>query len=390
MKILFLTYDLPYPLVAGGKIRAYYLLKALAKKHQITLFSYYRNEEQKKYLSELEKYCQEIKLFKRGKPWSWQNLLRTFTSKLPFASATYYSPALAKALLKELKERKFDLVHFESFYPALYLPLVKKQGLKTVLGNENIEYRIYQRYAESRNPLLKILLKPEVWKMKHFEEKLWQQADINLTLSEEDAQVIRKAKANPCFLIPNGVAISFFKPKKPGDGQKLIFIGNLLYQANQDAMKFFLAKIYPLIERQNPKVKFILVSSHQPNWLKQFLKDKSIHLIQDQERAAKDFLTQGDVFVAPMRIASGTNIKILEAMAAGLPVVTTTVGIEGIEAKKEVIIADQPEDFAHQVVSLLKDKAKCQQLGEASRELVKKKYDWQKIGEKLSQVLEEI
>ncbi|TSC53896.1 MAG: glycosyl transferase group 1, partial [Microgenomates group bacterium LiPW_31] len=176
MKVLFLTYDVPYPLISGGKIRAYYLIKNLAKNHQITLFSYYRDEEQKQYIPELKKYCQEIFLFKRRPPWSWQNILRWMTRILPFPSATYYSQELEKALVKELKAGGYDLVHFESFYPALYLPLAKKLGAKTLMGNENVEWQIYNRFAERKFFFLKWFLKLEVLRMRCYEEKLWKQA----------------------------------------------------------------------------------------------------------------------------------------------------------------------------------------------------------------------
>lgn len=391
MRVLFLTYDLPYPLIAGGKIRAYYLIKNLSQNHQITLFSYYRDEEQKKYLKELKKYCQEVYLFKRGKPWSWQNLLRTFLTPLPFAATTYYSPLLKKALEKELKEKQYDLVHFESFYPALYLPLVKKLGIKTLMGNENIEYQVYNRYANSRNFFLRWLLKPEVLRMRFFEEKLWQQADANLALSKEDANIIKKASPKLCFVIPNGVDFKVIKTAKGSKkGKTLVFIGTLIYQANNDAMKFFLKEIYPKIKRGVTGIKFILVSWYQPNWLKKYLTDDSIKFVQDKETPASEFLNQGDVFIAPMRVASGTNIKVLEAMAAGLPVVTTSIGIEGIKATKEVIVQDDPQEFADEVVKLLGNKSHRQQLGKAGRELVKKLYDWSVISEKLESAYKKI
>ena len=388
MKILFLTYDLPYPLVAGGKIRAYYLLKSLAKKHQITLFSYYRDESQKEFLKELRKYCQEIKIFKRRKPWSWQNLLRFFTSTLPFASVTYDSPPLKKALIEELKQKKYDCVHFESFYPALYLPLVKKLGVKTIMGNENLEYRVYQRYADSRFLSLRWLLKLEVFRMRLFEENLWRLADVNLAVSPKEVAEIKRVTKKDCDLIPNGVYFQPYSPKQNKGDRKIIFIGNLIYHANNDAMKFFLQKIYPKIKQADPKVKFWLISGHQPKWLKEYLSDSSIKFTQDKTTPGQNYLRQADLLVAPMRVAGGTNIKILEAMAAGLPVVTTTVGAEGIEVKKEVVIEDQPEKFAQKVVQLLADNKRAQQLGEAGRALVKKKYDWSVIGEKLNQVYE--
>lgn len=389
MKVLFLTYDLPYPLISGGKIRAYYLLKNLSQNHEITLFSYYRQEEQKKYLPELKKHCQSIFLFKRRKPWSWQNLLRSFLTPLPFTAATYYSPPLKKALEKELKENKYDLVHFESFYPALYLPLVKKMGIKTLMGNENIEYQVYNRYANQQFFFFRWLLKLEILKMRLFEEKLWQLTDVNLALSKEDATAIKKVTKKDCFVIPNGADPNAFKNIRMSQEERnLIFVGTLIYQANNDAIRFFLKEIYPEIVKRDPKVKFVLVSWYQPSWLKIYLADPSIKFIQDKETPASEFFQQGNIFIAPMRVASGTNIKILEAMAAGLPVVTTSAGIEGIEAKQgqEALVENEPLQFAQETVKLFKDKSRYQRLGKAGQALVKKLYDWSKISEKLEEV----
>jgi glycosyltransferase involved in cell wall biosynthesis len=387
MKVLFLTYDVPYPLISGGKVRAYYLIKNLAKNHQITLFSYYRNEEQKKYLPELKKYCQKVFIFKRRPPWSWENLLRWLTTFLPFPSATYYSREFKKALIKELKSGGYDLVHFESFYPALYLPLVKKLGIKTLMGNENVEYQVYERFAAQKFFLWRWLLKLEVFRMRIFEEKLWRQADANIALSKKDAAMVEKVTKRECPVIPNGVNVESFKAIKPsGDGKTIIFVGTLIYQPNNDAIKYFLKEIYLKIKKRMPKVKFILVSWHKPGWLDKYLKDGSIKFIQDKETPVRKFLPQADAFVAPMRIASGTRIKILEAMAAGLPVVTTSIGIEGIEAEKEVVIADKPDDFAFEVVKLLKDREQREKLGFAGRKLVTRLYDWSKISQKLDKI----
>lgn len=390
MKTLFLTYDLPFPLNSGGKIRAHYLIKNLARCHQITLFSYYRSEEQKRYLPEMKKYCQRIMLFKRRPAWSWQNLVRCFLTPLPFAAATYYSDALKEALKKELLNNHYDLVHFESFYPALYLPLVKKLGAKTLMGNENIESQLYERYVNSQSFFLRWPLKLEVWRMRLFEEHLWQQADINIAVSAHDATAVQRVTKKPCPVIPNGVDLETYpQTVARNDRQNLIFIGSLVYQQNADTVKYFLAEIYPLVKQRYPAVKLTLVSGYQPAWLKNYLTDSSITFIQDRETPAVEFFKKAAVLIAPMRVASGTNIKILEAMATGLPVVTTTIGAEGLAVKngREVIIADQPEAFALAVAELLKDPKRRQALGLAGQTLVKKLYDWSKIADRLEGVL---
>jgi len=391
MKILFLTYDIPYPLISGGKIRAYYLIKYLSKNHKITLFSYYRNEDQKEYLEELEKYCGKIFLFKRQKPWGCQNIIRTFLTFLPFPSATYYSAELKRRLIEELKKEKYDIVHFESFYPALYLSLVKKMGLKTIMGNENIEWQVYEKYAAQRVLPLKWLLKIEVWRIRIYEEYLWRLADANIAPSQNDAYKIKKITKKECFVVPNGVDLKSMKFFRKNSGPPtIIFVGTMIYQQNNDAVKYFLKEVYPKVKKRVPLVKFILISWYKPTWLKKFLIDSSIEFIQDKETPAYKFFKKADILVAPVRVAGGTRIKILEAMAAGLPVVSSKIGVEGIEAEpgKEVIVAGDSDDFAQKIASLLENEKMREKISLAGRKLVERFYDWEKIAKKLSKIYE--
>ena len=394
MKILFLSYDVPWPLVSGGKIRAYYLIKGLAGKHQLTLFSYFRDREQKKHLSELKKICDRVELFHKSRPWCWQNLAKSFLQSLPFASAAYASGQMKTALELELKKGDYDLVHFESYYPALYLPMVKKLGVKTVMGNENLEYQVYQRYVKTKRfwPL-KWLLGIEVKRMARYEKKLWKTADFNIAPSRQDALAVSLETQKDCPVIPNGVDAARLKKLKPdGGGQTIIFIGNLIYQANNDAVSYFFKKIYSQIKEGCPGVKFILVSAHKPDWLKGYLDDPSLVYIPDRQKPVEAFLKKADLAVVPIRVAGGTNIKLLQALAAGLPVVTTSLGIEGIEIKRNqgVVVKDRPADFARSVVELLKKREKRVRLARVGRQLVTKKYDWEKIGRQLADYYREI
>lgn len=393
MKILFFAYDVPMPLNSGGKIRAYHFIRNLAKKHEITLFTWYRQEEQRKYLNELNKYCKTIYLFKRRKPWSLTNIFLKFFTLLPFLSVTYYSDDLKKKLIEVAGQENFDVAHFESFYPALYLPLVKKLGIKTILSNENLEWQIYDRYARLRKfPFNKILLL-EVWMMRRYEEWLWRQADVNIALSENDRRQIEAKTAKICPVIPNGVDVPLFKPLRHLNNRNtIIYVGTLVYQANKDAIFYFLDKIYPLIKSRLKEVKFLLLSWYKPKWLEKYLaSDASISLIQDRETSVFEFLRKADLSIAPLRIVGGTNIKILEAMAAGLPVLTTQASARGLgpEFKPVLTIADEEKEFATQAVALLNDPKKRNKLGHLGRQLVERFYDWEKISEKLLTIYEQ-
>ena len=169
----------------------------------------------------------------------------------------------------------------------------------------------------------------------------------------------------------------------------MIYVGTLIYQANKDAILYFLDKIYPMIKNQLMGVKLLLLSWYKPKLLQKYLaSDQSISLIQDRETPVFEFLKKADILIAPLRIAGGTNIKILEAMAAGLPVLTSSVSAKGLGVgfKSVLTIADSEEEFASQAISLLNDQEKRQKLGLAGRRLVEKSYDWRTISLKLQTI----
>ena len=172
----------------------------------------------------------------------------------------------------------------------------------------------------------------------------------------------------------------------------MMYLGTLAYQANSDAVRFFLEKVYPAIKKQVNGVKFVLVSGYEPEWLGRYLTDASINYVKDSSSLAAELFLRADVLVVPIRIASGTNIKILEAMAAGLPVVTTSIGAEGLEVKngENILISDQPSEIAKTVAGLLQDGSWREKIGRQARKLVEKRYDWLKTTERLIPVYHEL
>lgn len=393
MKILWLTPIFPYPPFSGGQTRAYNLLKNLAKKNEITLFSFWRPNRLQGPITEVEKFCVKVKTFKGRPIWTIRNVLLAGLSHLPFAATHFYGDSQVKiALEKELKNELYDLVHFESFYTTPYLR--SDFGIPTVLGNENVEYLVYQRFVQQKIFPLKWLLSYDIWKMKRYEQAAWQKASLNLAVSEIDAKEVKRIIKKKCVVVPNGVDVEHFQNFKSLNQKKkaltLIFVGDFKYFTNQDAITFLVKKIWPKIKNQIPKANLKLVG-RSPNSSMKNLEGNGVK-IDSQVDDIRQVYAAADILVAPMRIASGTNIKILEAMAAGLPVVTTSVGIEGIKAKKdkEVIIANQPDKFANEVVALASSKQRQQKLSLAGKKLIEIFYDWSKITRKLEKTYQEL
>ena len=167
MKILMLTPYLPYPLLSGGQIRTYNLLKKLAKKHEITLFALIKNQEEKQYIPELEKFCKKVKVFQRSeKPFTIKNILKALFSTYPFLVIRNYVPETIDAIKDELSKEKYDLLHAETFYMMPHLP---ENNIPTIMVEQTIEYLGYESYAKKAHPLLKLLLETDIKKIRKWE-----------------------------------------------------------------------------------------------------------------------------------------------------------------------------------------------------------------------------
>ncbi|MEK7610875.1 MAG: glycosyltransferase family 4 protein [Patescibacteria group bacterium] len=396
MKIIFITYDLPYPLSSGGKIRAFQMLKALSARYEITLYSYVRTDPDPGHLTELRKYCREIRLYQRQKVWSLGHFLRAGFSALPGTIAHYVCPKLKQDLLTELTTGGYLAVHFESYYSSLYLPEVKALGINTILGTENIEYDLYRKFVLSL-PFIALPLKAflyfDLGKMRRFEENSWRLADSVLAVSEEEAAVISKAAGREVQVVANGVDIRQFAAvaRKASGPPTVIFVGNLKYLQNDRGIKKFLSVTLPIIRKECPDLVVKIVSSHRPAWINDYL--SGIELIIDSQTPFSEFAPRADVLINPVEVKGGTRIKLLEGLAAGLPVVTYSSSLSGFDRLvpgRDLLVAETPESFAASVVRLLGDAALRDKIGAGGREVAVGNYSWDKSMARLLNIYQKL
>lgn len=398
MKILMLTPYLPYPPSSGGQIRSYNLIKNLAKKHEITLFSLIKTNEEKKYIPELQNFCHEVEVFKRPeKPWTLSNILRTGFGFYPFLVIRNLSSTEKDALAQKLKKEAFDLIHAETFYVMPHIPETK---IPILLVDQTIEFQVYQHFADTFKwwPL-KPLLYLDVSKLKFWETRFWRKATMVVAVSEVDKQKMLSLVSNlKVEIVPNGVGedlMNLWRERKGIPEQPIIFFqGNFLWLQNTEAAEILAKQIFPQIKKEIPGAVCHIVG--------QGARQKIGHLagegveIRDlptsDVEGVKEAYRQGTVFLAPLAGPGGTRLKILGAMAAGLPVVTTVTGIEGIEARnrKEVLIEDKPEAMTQAVIKILKDKNFYEKLATSARKLVEKKYSWPSISEALDKLYQQV
>ena len=387
-----LTPYLPYPLVSGGQIRTYNLLKHLSKNHEITLFALIKDEGERQHLSELQKYCQKIKLFKRTKnPFVLRNILLAGFSPYPFVVTRNLPLGMRKAVQTELSRERYDLIHAETFY---MMPNIPDTQTPIILAEQTIEYLGYQDYMKKANPLLRPILALDVMKIKYWERYFWNKADRLITMSEEDKRFIKKELGTPknISVVANGVDLDFFskvKKRLPPD-PTVLFVGTFKWLPNIEAVDEIVKLIWPLVSRALPQAKLKIVGFSPTKKIQSYTVNPSIEVLGGIEDIRDAFAT-AHVLLAPIRSGKGTRYKVLEAMITGTPVVATTLAVEGLELKngREVLIADTPAGLAKETVKLLKNASLQSKLALAGKQIVRHGYSWDIIAQELDSVYKE-
>lgn len=388
MKILMLTPYLPYPLLTGGQTRSYNLIKRLADLgHEITLFCLVKSDSERQYVNELEKYCKQVQVFKRaGKPWTMENILRTGFSYFPFLVIRNWAKGEKNAIEKKLQEEEFDLIHAETFY---VMPHIPKTSVPILLVEQTIEFLVYRHFADESKILpLKPLLYIDVAKMKYWELKYWQHAAKVVAMSQEDEKIMKSVLPKlEVDIVPNGVDSKYFathvanREKEP----VILYLGNFTWLQNREAVDILLAKVWPKIKQQLPNAKLWIIGKEAKSFFADLVGD-SIRV--DEVKDVREVYQQASVLVAPIYGGGGTRYKNFEAFASGLPVVTTSIGIGGTDAKdgEDVIIRDNPEDIAQAAVDLINDKKLYEKIAKNAKNMVTKEYDWDPIARHLSSI----
>lgn len=392
MKILMLTPYLPYPLLTGGQTRSFNLIKRLSVLgHEITLFSLVKSSSERKYVGELERFCKEVKVFNRSeKPWTLGNILKTGFSFYPFLVIRNWAGGEKKAIAEKLKEEKFDLIHAETFY---VMPHIPETYVPILLVEQTIEYLVYRHYADShRNLSLRPFLYLDVFKMKYWEKRFWSQAKKVAAMSEEDKQIMLSQLPNlDVDIVPNGVDSGFFgasvteRSKTP----VVLYLGNFTWLQNREAVKVLVGKVWPKIKTNIPSAKLWIIGKDA----QKFFPGLSTDDIRVEEVGdVREVYQRASILVAPIYGGGGTRYKNFEAFASGLPVVTTSIGIGGIDAKDgiEVVVRDEPEEITEAAIELLNNPGLAKKIADNAKKLVKDEFDWDPIAKNLSRIYEQL
>lgn len=391
MKILLVSSFLPYPLTSGGHIRLFNLIKELSSRHQITLICEKRNFQRDPDIQEIKKFCETVITVRRKKQWSISNILKSGFSQYPFLLVGHTNLAMKQAIKDVLREKTFDLIHVETFYVMQNLP---KTYLPIVLVEHNIEYLVYKRFVDHASVWLRPLLYFDVLKMKRIEEYFWTKSTQLVAVSEEEKNIMQ----HKAVVVPNGVDIKKFAycpfvQKEQRKEKRVLFIGNFKWIQNVKAVEWILQAIWPTInlklkaENLQNNLKLWIVGGAIPEALKK-LGSKDVIFDEQAPAETEKIYHKAFALLAPIQIGGGTSYKILEAMATGLPVVTTALGAKGIGAmqNRHLLIKETSDELANGVIQLLQDSRLYQVLSGNARKLIEQRYQWSEISKRLEQI----
>ena len=395
MNILFLSTENPYPPDGGHHLRTFNILKILAERHKIYFVGFAQDESEFKYVPEIKKLCETVDIYKVSKTGYNRSFfllaIRNLFSKKPLIARRYFVQEARERIEQIFGQYPIDLVHMDMLALGLYKGILKDTPV--ILTNHNVEsLRLYRWAGMEKNLVIKSFLFYQYLKLRGFEQRICPEFDRCLVVSEYDKKYLRDLCGVDNFaVVPNGVDISYFEPVSVELRKNhLVWVGGMTGPYNSDAVDFFIEKIWRLIKNKIPEATIDFAGGSPTQMLRnRALEDKSVHVLGFVPDI-RPIVQRASVFIAPIRIGSGTKIKVLNAMAQAKPVVATTVAAEGIDVTpgENILIADDPEDFGKKVLYLLRNEEIARKMGERARELMEKKYNWDVISKDIHRTYE--
>lgn len=396
MRILFLTQLFPYPPVCGGTIRGYNILSHLGQGHEVTLVAFVRKSPSEEQLDAVRSVCREVFTvpIKRSAVKNAKFAASSVARRESFIITRDYVPEMQETVDRLLSAEHFDLLYVDHLQMAQYVR--DSYPCKKVLDEHNVEWKIIERIAKTERFSPKGAFAALEWrKLKQWELQACAKFDLVLTVTDHDKETLTSGhpRQKNVQCLPIGVDFSQFEEVKLKPGATdILSIGTMSWPPNIDSILYFTKSIYPAIKDRAHDARLVIVGKDPPESVKRLAHaDKSIEItgfVQDIMPLA----SRAAAFIVPLRSGSGMRVKILNAMAMGLPIVSTSVGCEGIGVMhdEQLLIADTPSDFADAVLRLLCNYELRRRLGEAGRAFVLQNYGWERILSRLDSALETI
>jgi sugar transferase (PEP-CTERM/EpsH1 system associated) len=385
MRVLQLAPRVCWPLDTGAKLRNYHLARVLARDARVTLLAFGDSGS-----AELHNVYDEIVTIPRGSGYSLGKLLRGAVGRMPLPLLNYTSQEMTGAVSHVLAQNDFDVVQVESIHLMNYLQTIRasSQRALAICDWHNIESELMQRYSEQeKSAPRRAYARRTARLMKDFEQRALSEFDAHLAVSERDAEALRRVNPSAKVLVTeNGVDSSYYATdgSQSNARNRIVFVGSMDYHANVEGVVKFARNVWPRVHQQQPELVFTIVGKDPAPAVRDLSSIKGVE-VTGSVAEVRPYYREAVAAIVPLNVGGGSRLKILEAMAASVPVVSTTLGAEGLDIRdgENILIADGEDRLTKAVIDLVNDERLRAQLIAGGRALVAERYDWSRIGAKL-------
>jgi sugar transferase (PEP-CTERM/EpsH1 system associated) len=378
MRILFVCHRLPYPPNRGGKIRPFNMIRHLSRQHSVTVASLAHTEEELAQGAALKEYCAEVIAEIVPDRTRWWQAVKALPTSMPSSVAYFGSNRLYTQIKAKLESANFDLIFVHCAFVAQYV--LDWDRTRRIIDFGDLDSAKWAEYSRTRAFAPSLGYALEARKLRRYEVSVARRFERCTVTTRGELEEFHTLDAGvPCTLIPNGVDTEYFSSNgsRKEKGPVIAFLGRMDYFPNIDAVGYFVNEIFPIIRHKRPDARFRIIGSNPAAKIRALAKCDGIS-VTGHVPDVRLHLVDAMMSVAPLRIARGTQNKVLESMAMGIPVVTTPQAAKGIEAipGKHLLVADAPERFADQVLALMDDPQLRRELSEAGRRQVEAAHVW--------------
>ena len=386
MRILMLSPTLPWPLDMGDKIRIYHVLRELARVgHEVTLLTQAHEPYDPDDLEPLKTYCRELLVIPIKNRPRLHAAIKSIISRKPYRVAKFESQKFKQAVAQAL-QKDYDILWVHFMETLAYVPqsYTRKKRLLVVLDQHNADERFWETYAREGWPWVRLFAKINLWQLRKLQTLALKRVNVIMSVSKEDADFTQTRLPNPAtqvWVVPNGVDTESFRlPDTAERKNHIIFCGAMDVLMNIDAVEWFARRIFPKVRKTVPDAEFWIVGRNPVPKVKALASLPGVR-VTGQVEDVRPYYTEAKVAVAPFRYGGGTKIKVLEAMALGVPVVSTPVGCQGIEVMsgKHLFKEENEKAFAQRTINLLQDERLRRRMAAEARRLVEERYSWHAI-----------
>ncbi len=413
MRVLQLAPRICWPLDTGAKLRNYHLARVLSQSAHISLLAFAGADERLDYFKEP---YEQVTAITRDRGYTPAKILRGALGRTPISLLNYTTNAMKQALAHMLSDQHFDVVQIESIHLMRYLPVIRSAPGRplAVCDWHNIESELMMRYSEREpNFLRRTYARKTARQLRGIEQRATRDFDAHLVVSDRDRdQLLQLNSASFVSVIENGVASAYYadeeidkayraRPSRRADAvgkihqpvrvNRIVFVGSMDYHANMHAVADFARDVWPVVHERHPELVFTIVGRDPGEEVRQLASIPGIEVTGTVDDV-RPYYCEAVASIVPLKIGGGSRLKILESMAADIPVISTTLGAEGLEVRPEtnIVIADTNQQLIEAVINVVEDEQLRRRLSSAGRNLVSRRYEWAIAGESLYKIYEDL